>query len=185
MCLIAGDDPDIFVSAVTTFHERCRRFGARLNDQDTLPQTPEAILDAADTTKVDITFLGEVFRQNAVCNNKRNLEKLHTAFTRLQGALRNVASLISLALWMAHTINITPRDHFEVLRHYRKLAQLANASRWDTTPHTIIIITPELLRPLGQLIGPILNVPAVPPTLCPARESQQTTAHTTPSYAWP
>eukprot|EP00760_Papus_ankaliazontas_P005930 PhM_4_TR1280/c2_g2_i7/m.7264 len=173
--LIAGNDADTFVRAVLKFLERCRLFGAQLNGEDTLPRTRNAILDAADTARNDITFLGEKYVHNCVCNSDRNVDKLRSAFGRLQESLhdttlvvtiRNVASLISLALWMAHTINIHPRDHFEVLRHYRKLAQLANASRWDA-PHAI---TPELLRPLGQLIGPLLsNVPTRSPSLHPPK----------------
>eukprot|EP00760_Papus_ankaliazontas_P015965 PhM_4_TR16747/c1_g1_i1/m.79462 len=76
--LIAGNDADVFVDAITTFLDRCRLFGAQLNDATQLPSKRDAILDAANTKRNDVTFLGEKYILHSVCNSERNVEKLHT-----------------------------------------------------------------------------------------------------------
>jgi hypothetical protein len=91
-----------------------------------------------------------------------------TAFQRLQSSFadptvvitrRQLAAFIGLAGWMAATIDVSVRDHFEVLRVFSSNAQAAAASGWDI-PATI---SSSALEHLGRFAGPLLrNTPVQP-----------------------
>ena len=78
---------------------------------------------------------------------------------------RQVASLIGLCTFMAHTLDISLRDHFNLLRVYSRLAHSVRADRdWDSPLH----ITPDIVSAIGAIAGPLIaNLPHVPsaPTL--------------------
>eukprot|EP00760_Papus_ankaliazontas_P016007 PhM_4_TR16751/c0_g1_i3/m.26827 len=167
---IMSDEPEAFTSAVSIFLERCRLFGATLNDTDTLPSSPSEILrQGRMTIEREETFLGEVYTNGKVRNTSANVAKLGKAFARLQAALmddtiivsrRHIAALIGLTNFLAHTVGVPPRDLFDIVRMYSRVA--AMPSCWDQP----LKVTPHMVTTIGQAIGPLLaNEPTTPPPL--------------------
>ena len=172
--LIASDNAEAFARAVQTFLERCKRFRFTLNDIQGVPTTKEGIILWGKKNAEDgVTFLGEVHHNGRVCNTDRLVTKIGLALERLQSALtdnavkitrRNLAAMIGLALFLAHTLQIPLREHYEVLRLFVRLESLA--TKWDDN----YAITPLVVTTMGQIVGPILdNFPVVP--YCPQTPS--------------
>ena len=162
----------------STFLARCDLFGAQLNDRDAMPRSRAAIIDQGRMERVGadghphiLTFLGEEFLAHQVRNTPKNVNKLEEAFSRLQSALgdptvtitrRQLAALIGLATWMAHTIEVPIRDHYGVLRLFARLGGSANG--WDD-PFRIDSTTVAVI---GRLVGPLLtNAPVTPSVFGP------------------
>jgi hypothetical protein len=166
--MLFASDADTFVWMVQTFLERCQQFGAVLNDLDDIPTQRDDIIAAGRTEDRPFTFLGEQYLNGTVANTPTHIENVRLGFRRLQQTLegpttvtrRQMASLIGLAVWMSHTIELPIRDYFEVVRIFSRLAQDASTDcQWDT-PHAP---TAASINFIGELIGPLLeNVPVVP-----------------------
>jgi hypothetical protein len=120
---IATDSKETFVKAFQLFVKRCDDHGVKLNDREKFPKHPENIARLGLTTAKLTTFLGEEYsNSNGVRNTERNLKKLKEAWERMQSAVskpeeigittRMATSLVSLALWMANTIEIPLCNHF-------------------------------------------------------------------------
>jgi integrase len=163
---IGGDDPQQFLSALRVFLQRCTHVGAQLNDMDTFPATDGEILRVADARN-SLTFLGEVYKDDVVCNTVKNIEKITEAWTRLQRSIgvdsspvtrRHIASLIGTLVWCAHTLNEPLRSHYTVLKTFSDISRGATSARgWDEA----ILITPRLVNTLAPLVGIVLrNSPA-------------------------
>jgi hypothetical protein len=172
--LIAGNDEDAFADAVLTFVDRCVQFNATLNDAGSIPRTRQAIVEWGRKNATEgVTFLGEVHRDSKCCNTERNVAKLRDAFQRLQSALidssvpitrRNLAATISLALFLADTLQVPLYAHFALLRLFgRAASQDANGIRWDDS----VTVTPEMVTTVGEIVGPLLRNEPVAPTAIP------------------
>jgi len=87
---IGSNNPRQFINAFRTFIERCRAFGATLNDASTLPVTDEEILARAEKKagRHEI-FLGEQYlADGTVQNTQRNVDKLRAGYQHIQHADR-------------------------------------------------------------------------------------------------
>ena len=67
-------------------------------------------------------------------NAHMNVDKLRRALNRFNDAserktIRQVVALISLGIFLAHTIGVSVRDHFDALRHYARICR--HAVTWD------------------------------------------------------
>eukprot|EP00760_Papus_ankaliazontas_P016707 PhM_4_TR16822/c1_g1_i1/m.47836 len=155
---IMSNNPDAFADAVQLFLERCRAFGATLNDAEAIPSSRIDIINAGKTGEDrHEQFLGEVYNSGCVRNTDNNVSKLRRAFSRLQASSedetiyisrRNLAGLIGLLTFMAHTINISPRNMYEVVRTYSRIS--AMSTPWDDA----ITITPHIVNTLGNRANP-------------------------------
>ena len=170
----AKEHQELFAEAVAVFLERCDQFGAQLNDNEVLPRTRDDILRAGRLGYESMTFLGEEYSRDEVANTSRSLTKLRKAFEHLQSSApashRNVASCIGLANWAAHTMQISIRDHFDVLRLFRDVSLSAVTKKWDTP----FPLSATQLSALGGMIGSILqHKPIVPSYPEPFHEPSQ------------
>ncbi|MDO9355465.1 MAG: hypothetical protein Q7T55_17320, partial [Solirubrobacteraceae bacterium] len=163
---ICSDNPSAFCQAVKLFLSRCALVGATLNDSEKIPKTSEGILEAGLVRPQ--TFLGEVYLGGGlVANSDANISKLHKAYTRLQSAIepdgelvtkRQLCALIGLWTWMAHTVEVPLRNHFDAIRLHSTVS--ASSTHWDDP----IRITPHMLSALGEAIFPLLSGRRVKPT---------------------
>lgn len=178
--LLISDEPDVFAAAVELFRQRCRLFGAQLNDEGLLPSNPEDIVAYGDTKNREFTFLGEVFSSGRVCNSERNVAKLREAWERLQNALtdpntaitrRQVAALLGLAMWMANTLEMPVCEYFAVLRLFARLE--AQHGKWDER----VQVEPRMVNEIGTLVGPLLTNAPVAPAGCPGVPEQSNSAY--------
>lgn len=162
---IFGDNESSFVEATQIFLNRCKLVGATLNDQESIPSTPKEILKRG--REKPQVFLGEVYLQDGtVLNTESNVKKLRLAYERLQATLsdpnitvtkRNVAALIGLWTWLAHTIQDPLNRAFEVLRLHSSIA--ASINEWDDP----IKLSPTDISAIGKAIAPVLmNRPTRP-----------------------
>lgn len=155
---ICADDPSAFLNAVRIFLQRCAAFGAVLND-DHSTLSDEQLLQRCDAThhteNAPFVFLGEDYIGHTVRNAPSKIEKLQKAYTRLQRSIddptivvtrRQVASIIGLATWCMHTVDIPLSRHFEVVRLF---SRLESAGRWDDRLH----IEVGMLNAIAPLIG--------------------------------
>jgi hypothetical protein len=123
---IASDDPNVFITAVQTFVNRCKMFNATLNDVELIPTDPVEILRMGEqNSKLGFTFLGEEYIDGKIRNTAKNVNKLSASLERIKSSIsdpsivvtrRNIAAFIGLATWMAHTIQIPLSHHFDLLR---------------------------------------------------------------------
>lgn len=169
---IGSNDRFAFLRAVRTFVARCAEANVLLNEHMVQPHTSDAdILAAARRAAAGPTvFLGERFGQGMVSNSEANIDKLRRAYERMQAATdpshtvtrRQVASVIGLTTWLAHTINVPLARHFKMLRLFAELE--GQADRWDHQAN----VNPFMLNVIGEAIGPILrNIPVAVDTLPP------------------
>ena len=156
----ASDNEQDFIRAVQTFVERCDRFGAVLNDRESIPRLPEEIIAWGTASREPYTFLGEEYVNGAVRNTERNVKKLKGAFDRLKRSTENpiikvtrrqVAAIIGLINWMTSTVQIPLYKHFEMTRIFRKLER-GNGS-WDHE----VTITGKMLNTIGAIAGLLIE----------------------------
>ena len=77
-------------------------------------------------TAKEYTFLGEVLGHRGAKNTDKAVAKMEAALDLLAPAgrtKRQVASLIGLMLHMAHTLNISLAQHFDMMRAYSRLGR--------------------------------------------------------------
>lgn len=164
---IASDNPEHFVRAVQLFSARSEAFNTTLNEEDDIPSDPEAILQWGRKGSIGpTTFLGEVFSNGRVCNAPRNVEKFRMAYERVRDSSsddsihvtrRQLAAVIGLALWMAHTLQIQMAHHYELIRAFGAVE--ARRTGWDDR----ISVSTAALNALAAIAGPLLhNVPVRP-----------------------
>ena len=133
---VVAKDATSFVSAIRTFLQRCRDAGVTLNE-DPHPWTQLKDMDLVKIGARNIShgfdFLGEHFEGGAYQNTTHLVHKLNTAWTRLSptSSRRDVASVVGLAIFMAHTLNIALRDHFSLFRWYSRLFKQTTILQWD------------------------------------------------------
>jgi hypothetical protein len=166
--LIAADNPDEFVKAVTTFLKRSDEFNATLKEREKYDiNNPKAILKmGSDYAKGPSKFLGVVYEGRTVRNTERNVKKLQDAFQRLQLSTRDtcvivtrrhVASIISLAAWMAYNAHIPLCNHPKVLKQFSMLEDKTGS--WDQR----VTITGAILNTLHPIVTQLCkNVPVEP-----------------------
>lgn len=179
---IGSDNPDDFVTAVQLFVRRCDEFNTTLNERDEIPSDPEEILQWGRTSALGpTTFLGEVYQDGTVRNADKNVEKFHEAYERIRISItdtsvivtrRNMAAIIGLALWMAHTIDVPLQEHFELMRTFSAIE--ARRSGWDDP----IRVTPPMLDALAAMAGPLLRNHPVAPQSRPAVDTDLTSYNT-------
>jgi len=169
--IVATDDPEAFVQAVQTFIQRCDEFGAVLNDRESYPSDPAAILKMGrETASTWTSILGAEYKDGLVRNTEKNLKNLNDAYLRLQRAAsdpsvvvtrRHIAALISLAFYMARIIDVRVAQHFPMIRLHQKMSSMRGS--WDSAYKPSI----NEMNNLAKLVGIIMpNVP-VRPTLTP------------------
>jgi len=174
---IGSNDAEAFVAAVRTFLERSDKVGATIKGRENIPSTAEGILAAGRAgAKGPTTFLGETWADGLVRNSDSNVQKLSQAFDRLRSAIddpmnrsptvvtrRQVAALISLATWMASTIDIPMNRYYPLIRTYSDLAR--QPGKWDERAR----VDATLVNNVGKLVGPLIeNNPVRPMVLRPA-----------------
>ena len=168
---IASSNRADFDAACQLFEERCAEAGVQLNPQ------------AERLDDDEFVFLGEKYSKDTnrgfgfeVSNSARNVEKLRAAWSRLVDAshkqstvacpvtARQLASIIGLALFMAHTINRPIRQHPSLMRSYASIISAANGEgSWD---EPLPFIARSVIRDLSHLVEPLLENKAVPlPTM--------------------
>ena len=165
---IDSDDDDAFAEAWHILLRRCDAANVLINDREALPTTNEGFVKwGRERAKGPTTFLGEVYAGGTVRNTERNVEKLKAAYSRATAACaagtdagvtrRQIASLIGLAAWMAHTVGIPLAQHHEVLRLFAALE--SQCERWDDAAY----LSPQALTAIGRLVGPLAaNAPSTP-----------------------
>jgi hypothetical protein len=166
---IASNDPKQFIEAVKTFFNRCDQFNFTVNDRDNYPHSDADILDLGMKGHIGPTvFLGEEYRNGQVCNTSKNVEKLKQAFERIQRSTvdntiivtkRNMAAVISLAIWMCQTLDTFLSHHFDVVRLYAQIEDRSGG--WDQP----IQVTGNMLNILAKIVGPLLQNRPVRPTV--------------------
>lgn len=174
--IICSDDPGQFVTAVRRYVARAAACSADLNDLSIdgekvpIPTTDEGILAVGARLGVGpASFLGEEYIQREVRNQPGKVKKAGAAYARLQRACedsgvvvtrRQMASFIGLCAWMAATLGVHLRDHWEVLRLFSRLSQQAGS--WEAQ----FSVTPAVLNALTPLYAILAaNKPVVP--FCP------------------
>lgn len=171
--IICSDEPDKFVRAVRLYIDRAATCGADLNDIDLgdgkvpLPTTDAEILALGARLGTDpASFLGEEYVGGRVRNQQRKVDKMRDAFSWFQASCedcavvvtrRQLASFIGLSPWMANTLGVHLRDHWEVLRLFSRLARQPGG--WDMQ----FVVTPRVLDVLTPLVTVLTaNAPVVP-----------------------
>ena len=135
---IVADSQDAFIMAVQMFLERSDRAGLTLND-DALPyrtKNKRKLAElGANNTKKDFEFLGVCYNNDTICNTERLMEKLkHTKNSLLDEKIthitqRKMAHLLGLLIYMAHTVNISMADHFQLMKIHHNMFQ--GTPDWD------------------------------------------------------
>ena len=171
--IICSDDPTQFVAAVRRYVARAAACSADLNDLSIdggkipIPDTDEGILAVGAQLGVGpASFLGEEYVHRKVRNQASKVKKADAAYARLQRACedsgvvvtrRQMASFIGLCVWMAATIGVHLRDHWEVLRLFSRLSQQAGS--WEAH----FSVTPAVLDALTPLYATLAaNEPVIP-----------------------
>lgn len=172
---ILGTDPERFLAAVRKFVANARFLNLTLNetegfDVDTMSDAE--IVASCHVSKGPRIFLGEEYLpDNTIRNAERNVTKLREAAALMERKLegdgvltyRQFASLIGLALFMAHTINVVLAEYFTLLRAYGVIIE--SAVVWDDA---LTYIAPAPLQQLRQLIHVLVtNTPVALPVLSP------------------
>ena len=144
--IIGSDDPERFVEAVQSYLARAAPCSADLNEVEVaghkvpVPSSADDILRlGAQLGSGPAAFLGEEYVGRRVRNPKpRKVAKMEAAFTRLREACedprvvvtcRQLASFIGLCSWLANTLNMSLREHWDVLRLFSRVAQQIGG--WD------------------------------------------------------
>lgn len=158
--IICSNEPDRFVEAVRLYLTRAQRCSADLNDIEVagrkvpVPSDPDDILRlGAQLGSGPAAFLGEEYVGSRVRNQPRKVAKLMAAFARMRDACddprvvvtrRQLASFVGLCSWMANTLNVSLREHWDVLRLFSRVAQQVGS--WDmqlpVTPRVLDVLTP-------------------------------------------
>jgi hypothetical protein len=168
---IAADDEKQFVEAVKIFVERCDLYGATLNDRNLIPSTDEGIAQWGTALAQGPTIiLGEKHRNGAVENTEKSIDKIKKAFERIEKAVsdesmvvtrRQVASCVSLAVWMSQTVQEHLSGHFELLRLFGKLERMPGG--WDDR----IPVNNSMIEPIRQMVKFLERNAAVIPKPAP------------------
>ena len=133
-----------FLKAVRLFLKRSEEAGLTLNsDADPYrTQDDKKLLKLGrENTEKDFEFLGVCYNKNTVRNSQRLVDKMNMAEKLLDSpdiTRRQLAHIIGLAIFMAHTIKEDMVHHFELMRLYNKLFE--GYPDWD-----------EVFRPTEQL----------------------------------
>jgi len=162
-----------FVMAVRLFLERSDRAGLTLNEE-ALPYRTDDDEKLANIGKAnvrdDFEFLGVCYKNNTIKNTKRLVVKLDLARNLLKQpsiTRRQVAHIIGLCVFMAHTIGESMVNHFDLMRAYAKLFE--GTPQWDekfvlnellTTniEELIAILLINKERPIPVPLRPSLNM---------------------------
>ena len=161
---ILADDAKEFVKAVRLFLSRTARASMSLNE-DTLKKdaTDEDIIRIGRSNVTGgYDFLGERFTEvtkkdgvveKYVANTKKLVEKLRTAldlFALVKPTLRQVAALVGLMLYMAHTLYIDLADHFGLIRGYAQIFE--GCPNWDEEATVMTETMSNRIRELAQVL---------------------------------
>ena len=158
----AAAEEDQFVGAVRYFIHLCDALQITLNDNDEWRGSDEQVLQRGRELRREHVFLGERFVGDQVGNAQKCIDKMEQALERLQSGeatRRNVAALIGLLLFMAHTVDIRLCDHFELMRSYSNV--MASTVPWD---HPFRQVSDSLARSIKTLAEGIRERPLVPIT---------------------
>lgn len=147
-----------FITAVRQFLERSEKAGLTLNKEADPYRTKDdkelAELGMGNTKK-DFDFLGVCYNDNTIKNTARLIEKLTFANGLLamqKMSKRQLAHILGLAIYMAHTIREHMVYHFELMRTYNKLFD-EGESEWDSEME----ITEALRNHAKKLITVVLR----------------------------
>jgi hypothetical protein len=169
-----------FCTAVRTFEARSLAAGATIGNPAPASDS-DLIAEGLRTASSPCVFLGEeyVTRDDGVrCvrNQAKHVDRLRAAFLRLKTFVqaranqqahtaevitrRQVAALLGLANWMAHSLALPACRSFDVLRLFAALWAQAD---WDAEA----AISPAMLSRLGEFIAPTPDNVPVPPVMPP------------------
>eukprot|EP00760_Papus_ankaliazontas_P039852 PhM_4_TR9790/c1_g1_i4/m.24210 len=99
-------------------------------------------------------------------------ERLQLASDATSGIIvtkRNVASIISLVIWMAGTLQIHLSQHFDIMRIFARVE--ADPSRWDDK----YTVNNHLLNSLRGIVGTLTKNSPVVPSIPPLPSTQNST----------
>lgn len=158
-----------FVAAIRLLHRLVEHVNLTLNDPEEWNlEADEAIVAKGAETAKGYVFLGEEHLENGTLmrNKASTVEKLRMAAARFNDpnevkTVRNAASLISLCAFLAHTLGMSMRDHYDVMRHYSRLHEHGGA--WDD----VYVGSASSAAAINGLVARLL--PNVPVPVAPMR----------------
>jgi hypothetical protein len=171
---VVATSAEAFIGALNILLERIRRARITVNDAHLWEQPTDEWLRRCAVTGAPRVFLGERYVRDSVSNSDNCVTKLSDAWTRLKEghtvstySVRNFASLVGLALFMAHTIDIDLSNYHTLLRAYGRF--IADATGWDDP---FAITSDEVRAQLQDLVELLLgNAPVALPVLQPPSRS--------------
>lgn len=159
---IVARSKEAFVEAVKLFLQRSRAARMALNDEAKMFEAPDGVVASLGELKVSqgYDFLGERYSVKAVegkrvyfiSNTEKLVTKLRDALSYFKTkipTLRQLAALIGLMLYMAHTLNADLARHHSLLRAYAQFFQ--GCPEWDEE-------TTSLTQPLWDRIDEMAAV---------------------------
>ena len=161
---IVADNREGFVKAVRLFLERSGRAKMSLNAEADAFRTTDDGIAALGALRVSsgYDFLGEHYtvetdadgkRLYCIANTEKLVNKLAEAleyFAEYTPTLRQLAALIGLMLYMAHTINIELAHHHTLLRAYAQLFK--GCPEWDEPTTAMSETLSCAIRGLGAML---------------------------------
>jgi hypothetical protein len=135
---IVADSKQSFIRALRLFLERATSAGITLNDAETLRGTDDELAERFLVSDAPRIFLGEKYVGDTVSNAERLVDKLRDALNERRRArgpeelpysARHFASMMGLALFMAHTVNVALSSYHTLLRAYAKV--INDSEGWD------------------------------------------------------
>lgn len=161
---IASDDPQAFTTAVRQYLSNVRDAGITLNENTEGWDDNHIIRIGEKGSTEDFTFLGETYNGNTIRNTDKLINKLQEAMKQLKEGVttrRNLASVVGLSLFMAHTININIAEHGGLIKAY---ANLFNGTPdWDAPLHYLDDRIINKLHDLANIILPNKPVQIIRP----------------------
>ena len=150
---ITAKDKKGFVQAVRLFLARSDKAGLTLNEE-ALPYRTGCDEELARLGRKNVDkefeFLGVTYNKNKIKNTNRLIEKLtqtNDLISQENIKRRQLAHIIGLAIFMAHTIGVSMANHFDLMREYNKLFE--GAPEWDSMiqiPTTLRNTAKELIK---------------------------------------
>lgn len=158
---VMADTPEAYLEAMKLLLEDIKYVGATLNEAETWEVSDEELIERGRLCAKDYVFLGERFRHGddgsvTVANSDRLIEKLRKAMERFRDntavkTARNLAAVVGLALFMAHTLDLRLCNYFDLMQAYSRLFQTVDADKWDE-PATISSQLADGLERLASIL---------------------------------
>jgi hypothetical protein len=167
---IAATTPEAFLKAVRLFLDRVATANLTLNDAEMWNadrHNDSVLLQKWAVAGRPYNFLGKRYLDATVANAPRTVDKLRAAWERYCApgvspvTARQFASLIGLALWMAHTVGVELWALHTLLRAYGRMLRLATS--WESP---VRVDSPAVHEQLSSLVLRLVaNVPVALPVV--------------------